>query len=87
MEILQSLDLQPLPNAPCIYTGHTLKDHPPLYLGLYVDDFVYFSESDEVEQEFQRRLGAKVTTDFMGPVTHFLGHKFQCEKYTVDDTP
>ena len=31
-----------------------------LHLGLYVDDFVYFSEDPEVERRFERLLAAKL---------------------------
>ena len=86
-ELLQSLGLQPLDNAPCIFKGTILPNQPPLYLGLYVDDFIFFSESDTVEKEFQKLLEAKTNVDFMGPVTHFLGHKFQWQNYTIDSHP
>ena len=42
-----------------------------------MDDIIYFSASDKVEKEFETRLNSKVTTDFMGKVTHCLGLKFQ----------
>ncbi|EJK52060.1 hypothetical protein THAOC_28710, partial [Thalassiosira oceanica] len=48
----------------------------PLTLGLYVDDFVFFSESDEVEARFERLLGEQVPVDFMGVVEWFLGIQF-----------
>ena len=84
-DILQSIGLKPLDNAPCIFKGTIIQGQPPLFLGLYVDDFVYFSKSTEVELEFQRQLESKTNVDFMGPVTHFLGHKFQWQSYTVDN--
>ena len=84
-EILQSIGLKPLDNAPCIFKGTIIEGQPPLYLGLYVDDFIYFSESSEVELEFQRQLESKTNVDFMGPVTHFLGHKFQWQSYQIEN--
>mmetsp|Transcript_14765 Transcript_14765/g.21090 ORF Transcript_14765/g.21090 Transcript_14765/m.21090 type:complete len:85 (+) Transcript_14765:1301-1555(+) len=42
------------PTSPCIFSGSILPNHPPLYLGLYIDDFVYFSESPAVEKEFEQ---------------------------------
>jgi hypothetical protein len=45
-----------------------------LYLGLYVDDFYYFSASREVEQQFEKDWGG-MDMEFNGPVT-FLGIKF-----------
>jgi len=46
-------------------------------LGLYVDDFVYFSESDEVEKEFERKFGELTTVDFMGTVSYFLRFQYR----------
>ena len=86
-EILHNIGLRPLNNAPCIFKGQIIPNQPPLYLGLYVDDFVYFSESDQVEQHFQKLLEAQTNVDFMGPVTHFLGHKFQWQQYSIESTP
>jgi len=71
------MGLHSCPNAPCIFTGKIPDDQPPIYLGLYVDDFIFFSTSTEVEKEFKKRLKAATNVDFMGPVTHFLGLKFQ----------
>ena len=48
-----------------------------LYLGLYVDDFCYFSTSDECEKVFENKLTEITNVDYMGEVTHFLGIKFQ----------
>ncbi len=48
----------------------------PLSLGLYVDDFVYFSEDPGVEVLFERLLQERVKVDFMGLVEWFLGIHF-----------
>jgi hypothetical protein len=45
----------------------------PLLLGLYVDDFVYFSKDPAVEALFCRLLGECCKVDFMGIVEWFLG--------------
>jgi len=37
----------------------------PLTLGLYVDDFVFFSTSDEVEKKFQSVLSHLIKVNFM----------------------
>lgn len=37
---LLSLGLRPCANAPCIFHGTIIPGEPPLYLGLFVDDFV-----------------------------------------------
>ena len=45
--ILTSIGLQRSPNSPCLYSGTLKPGHPPLYLGLYVDDFIFFSKSKQ----------------------------------------
>ena len=83
-KILKSLGLQPLINSPCIFKGPIIPGKPDLYLGLYVDDFVYFSTDDAVEEDFKRILKELNEVNFMGKVTHFLGHKFSWKTYTDD---
>ncbi len=48
----------------------------PLYLGLYVDNFVYFSEDPVIENLFERLLTERVKVDFMGLMEWFLGIHF-----------
>ena len=43
---------------------------------MYVDDFVFFSPDDAVEQKFQRILSNLIKVDFMGVVEWFLGIHF-----------
>mmetsp|Transcript_3382 Transcript_3382/g.5163 ORF Transcript_3382/g.5163 Transcript_3382/m.5163 type:complete len:553 (-) Transcript_3382:330-1988(-) len=77
---LLSMDLKPLPNAPCIFTGTLLKGEAPIYIGIFVDDFIYFSTSSAVKEQFKQQLGDTFKTDFHDNVTHFLGLNFQCTK-------
>ena len=74
--LLRSLNLTPCPNAPCIFHGETIPGRPLLYLGLYVDDFVYFSQDLSVEKTFEENFAKLTTVDFMGKATFFLGIKF-----------
>ena len=74
--ILKSMNLEPCPNAPCIFTGKLTKDSPPIYIGFYVDDFIYFSEDNETEHLFETLLKSKLTVEFMGQTFHFLGMKY-----------
>ena len=80
INILKSIGLQPCENAPCIFKGVILENEPPIYLGLYVDDFIFFSTSAKVEKAFQTKLKESTSVDFMGEVSHFLGLKFQWRK-------
>ena len=45
-------------------------------MGLYVDDFIYFSSSNEVEEKFQHILSRLINVDVMGTVEWFLGTHF-----------
>ena len=76
-KISKNIGLTPCPHAPCLFTGNIKPGYPPLYLGLYVDDFIYFSENPTVEKLIEEKLQQQTTVDFMGKVTHFLGIKFQ----------
>ena len=49
-------------------------------MGVYLDDFIYFSADPDVEAEFEKRLQSHTETFFMGKVSHFLGIKFQWRK-------
>jgi hypothetical protein len=82
--ILRSIGLVPNAHDPCFYTGFVQDPHNPLAtqssvplsLGLYVDDFVYFSKDSEVETLFERLLQDRVKVDFIGLVEWFLGIHF-----------
>ncbi len=82
--IFLSIGLTPSLEDPCLYSGFVTdpKDpsnspsQHPLTLGLYVDDFVYFSEDPAVESLFCRLLGERCKVDFMGIVEWFLGVHF-----------
>jgi hypothetical protein len=75
-----------MPNAhnPCLYTGFVRDPcNPsaphldvPLSLGLYVNDFVYFSAGPNVEVLFEHLLQERVKVDFMDLVEWFLGIHF-----------
>ena len=71
--ILISSGLKPCPHAPCIFKGVLIPGQLPLYLGLYVDDMIYFSASVAVEQAFENRFASKIKTTFNRPAHHFLG--------------
>jgi hypothetical protein len=78
-KILLSMGLNMSPHDPCVFYGPLEDGQPPIYIGLYVDDFKYFSLSDEVEKLFETQLGSKCRVDFMGEVSWFLGCKYEWE--------
>lgn len=57
-----------------------MENEPPLYLGLYIDDFICFSESDRVEQHFETEFQKHVPVTFNKEANYFLVVKFQHEK-------
>jgi hypothetical protein len=70
---MTNIGLKACPHDPCVFTGVLVAGQPPIYLGVYVDDFTYFSESDEVERAFELALDKELQVEFMGDVAWFLG--------------
>jgi hypothetical protein len=62
--------------SPCLFVGTIIEGEPPIYVGIYVDDIIYFSASDKVEHHFEKSLSSIGDVDFMGKVSHFLGIEF-----------
>ncbi len=75
-KILLQIGLIQHPTSPCLFYGQLIDGQPPIYLGLYVDDFIYFSQSREVEEKFEKAFGDQIDTDFNGDIDYFLGIKF-----------
>ncbi len=82
--ILISIGLTYSLEDPCLYSGF-IKDpsNPssenstsPLTLGLYINDFVYFSEDPSVKSLFRCLLAEHCKVDFMDVVKWFLGIHF-----------
>ena len=53
-------------NSPCLFTGILIEGEPPVYVGIFVDDIIYFSSSDRVEEQFESLLATIGNVDFMG---------------------
>ena len=70
-------NLTPCAHDPCIFTGEIIPGKPPLYLGIYVDSFVYCSEDPEVERVFEQKLASLIPAGFMERVSYFIGIKFE----------
>ena len=52
----------------CVYKCTPIEGQPPIYVGLYVDDLIYYSPSDAVEEWFENNLKSHLKVDFMGDV-------------------
>jgi hypothetical protein len=70
------LGLTQCKNDPCVFVGCPLPGQPPLYLILYVVDFVYFSPSADVESYFESALKQHMNVDFLSDAELFLGIQF-----------
>ena len=53
----------------------------PVHVGIYVDDFVFYSTDPAQEQLFMDALKTRVVVDFMGPVDWFLGTAFTWKRH------
>jgi hypothetical protein len=73
---LKGIGLECSALSPCLFTGVLIPGQPPIYVGIYVDDIIYFSVSDAVEKEFETKLSSIGSVDFMGQVSLFLGTEF-----------
>jgi len=73
--LLSACGLHSTPNNSCLFEGKPYGFHD-LYLGLYVDDFIYFSPNHDTKIIFEHKLRSLSNVDFMGLVSHFLGIKF-----------
>jgi hypothetical protein len=73
---LKNMGLQNSASSPCLFVGTLIPGEPPVYVGIYVDDIIYFSPSSTVEKKFESLLSTIGEVDFMGQVSHFLGIEF-----------
>jgi hypothetical protein len=62
--------------GPCLFMGTLIDCQPPIYVGIYVDDTIYFSTSDAVENHFESLLSSLGSINLMGQVSHFGGIEF-----------
>jgi hypothetical protein len=76
--ILESpeLGLKCCPHDPCIFHGSLIPGKPPLYVAIYVDDIIFFSLDDDVEQYFCSALSQKRKVEFLGDAECYIGIKF-----------
>jgi hypothetical protein len=68
---LKAVGLEQHLTSPCLFYGTLIEGHPPIYLGLYVDDFIYFFESSAVERKFEKDFGNLLDTEFSGKIVTF----------------
>jgi hypothetical protein len=81
---LKSMGLCQSTISPCIFTGVLVPGEPPVFVGIYVDDIIYFSSSDVVERKFEEFLSSIGSVEFMGEVGLFLGTEFTWVEHADD---
>ena len=80
--ILIKMGLSASVHDPCLYSGFVTSsssDKPynhPLHIGLYVDDFVFYTKDKAHEAAFRTELTKHIAVDWMGDVDFFLGTSF-----------
>ena len=52
--------------------GTLIDGEAPIYVGIYVDDIIYFSPSDAVEKKFEEQLSSLGSIEFMVKSLIFL---------------
>ena len=82
--ILADMGIQPRLRNPCLFhdmpsneASPASSTYKPLHIGIYVDNFAYFSEDTSIEQRFERLLASKLRVEFMGTLNWFLGTHFE----------
>jgi len=63
---LKAMGLKTSPTSPCLFLCTLFDDEFPFYVSIYVDDIVYFSASNVVEEKFEALLSTIGTVNFMG---------------------
>jgi hypothetical protein len=53
-----------------------MSGKPPLYIAVYIDDFIYLSPEKSVEGHFETTMQAQLRVDFFGTVKWFLGTNY-----------
>jgi hypothetical protein len=91
--MLKNIGLTPSPHDLCLFSGIVQSadistDVPAshrkrIHVGIYVDDFVFFSEDPREEDLFKQAMSnCTVPIDWMGTVSYFLGTAFDWQRHT-----
>jgi hypothetical protein len=58
------MGLRPMSHDSCLFVGTPVPGKAPIYVALFVNDFVYFSPDSDVEHYFEEALASKEKVDF-----------------------
>lgn len=70
-----------LPSESSSSSNSHSSDTAAVHVGIYVDDFVFYSTDPLQETRFMEALKQRVVVDFMGPVDYFLGTAFTWKRH------
>ena len=74
--LIDDMGFDSMPQDNCVYKCSPIEGQPPIYVGLYVDDLIYYSKSDKCEEWFENNLKSHLKVDFMGDASWFLGQRY-----------
>ena len=69
---LREMGLTPCDHDQCMYT-RTTPSGGTIYVGTYVDDVIYYGTDNQAKKWFETELQNKITVNFMGTVSWYLG--------------
>ncbi len=75
-KVFHSMGLCNHSNRPSLFCRTFIPDHPPIYIGLYVNDFCHFSTPDLVENKFRVLLNQHFTVTWDSELEWFLSIRF-----------
>ena len=78
--IFRKIGLKPCPNVPYLFSGYIDSSKSRIYVGLYVDDFIYFGDTPEVEESFRSLMTKSLLVTFEQDPSIFLGIKMTNKK-------
>eukprot|EP00957_Ditylum_brightwellii_P172047 13098229-Ditylum_brightwellii.AAC.1 len=81
------MGLRRCPNSPCIFTKSIIQGEAPIYICLYVDDFIYFSPLDDIEKEFEREASIEALIEDLNLATANPTQTPYGSGYLVDKIP
>ena len=73
---LQDIGLTPCTHDPCVFIGRS-PTGGTIHFGTYVDDCIYFGSDDASEAWLERELKSRLTIDFMGELSYYLGVHYE----------
>lgn len=74
--LIDNIGFKTMSQDKCVLKCTLFEGQPPIYVGLYANNFVHYSTSDKVEEWFKQQLKSHVKVDFMGDVSWFLGQQY-----------